>query len=123
MTINEKITRAIKEHKSCIMSNNNTYVTWDGNKVTCKLWNTDVFTADFDQKAITVSNGGWNTPTTADRISTCFRSLGIPCDYSYAKDGRLRVFKGDHCVSYDRRYFEHGNKVNVDGDSWLIEWV
>lgn len=112
MTINEKITKAIKEHKDCTMSNNNTQVYWNSNKVSCKLWSTVVFTADLDSKQIVISNGGWNTQTTAARINACFDSLGIHCSYSYAKGGRL-------VARSTVVYTEHGTYL-VDG--WSITW-
>lgn len=124
MCIADKLERAIKEHKDCTMSNNNTWVHWNTNTVSCKLWYTVVFTADLDSKQIVISDGGWNTPTTADRINTCFNSLGIHCCYSYAKGGvlvaRATVTSTDYVPCYARNVFTEHGTYTVDG--WSVTW-
>lgn len=91
--IEEQIVKAIKEQRFLSKGRSEFYsgvrdrVEWDGNTCTVKLWGHTIASLDFENKYAKLSDCGYSTPTTRDRLKAVMSAIGI--------EGYCHIFKGE----------------------------
>ena len=90
--IEEQIAKAIREQKFLSKGRSEFYsgirdrVEWDGNTCTVKLWGHTIASLDFENKYAKLSDCGYSTPTTRDRLKAIMSAIGI--------EGYCHIYKG-----------------------------
>ncbi len=93
---------------------NNTYLQDYGDRIAVRLHNTDIVT--FREGSLTLSSGGWHTPTTKERMNRY-----LPCDWKGTRASVWQAFnnwyltasfEGKESATYD---YEDGITLHDDG--------
>ena len=90
--IEEQIAKAIREQRFLSKGRSEFYsgirdrVEWDGNTCTVKLWGHTIASLDFENKYAKLSDCGYSTPTTRDRLNAVMSAVNI--------EGHCRIYKG-----------------------------
>lgn len=109
--INEQIVKAIREQRFLSKGSNPEYsgtrdrVEWDGNTCTVKLWGHTIAMLDFDSKYAKLSDCGYSTPTTRDRLNAVLTSLNIK--------GYCHIYKGSMRWVLDEGKQDNGWTVRI----------
>lgn len=90
--IEEQIVKAIREQRFLSKGRSEFYsgvrdrVEWEGNTCTVKLWGHTIASLDFDNKYAKLSDCGYSTPTTRDRLKAVMSAVNI--------EGYCHIYKG-----------------------------